>query len=363
MASFQHRAGSGVSEIALVVLEGSPMAERAAAAGVKTFAVEGALRPWRIRSVVAKAAREFQPDVVHMHGGPEFRALQPWLAWRKWLARERFKVVLQFHIWISHGKRDPLHALSLRLLDEVWCSSRPAKESIVRLLLVPERKIRVLRYGRPIERMAPEIRSREEARAALNLPKDALVVGSVSRIDKGKGSGELVHGTLSLMKENPALHLVLMGAPTDEANALEFSEKLFAEINSLPDDLGGRLHVLGNVPSSFRNLRAFDIFALPTYRECFSLALLEAQLAGLPCLATDSGGTPEIVMENQTGWLCEPESTPSFESALKRALSDRARWSEFGANASARVRREFDSERVLAETVEGYRALLAERGS
>ena len=340
---------------ALVVLNDSPMHQLAQKSGIKTFGVRAPLNSWRLMNGVRAAAREFKPALVHLHSSQDFKVLGPWLAFN----HSRFKIVLQLHIWISHPKRDLLHVLLYKILDELWCSSQPARNSLIQMLPIAEKKLHIVHYGRPIHQMDGDFFDRNAARRELNLPLQATIVGTVSRIDKGKGSGELFDGTVNLMRSNPDLHLAVIGGPTDERKAITFAAMLREKSESLPPDLKSRVHWLGMVKTSFRFLKAFDIFALPTYRECFSLALIEAQLAGLPCIATNSGGSPELVREGSTGWLCEPESTASFQAVLARALLEKNLWNEFGKRAQDRVRAEFDSKAVLSETIEGYRRLLS----
>ena len=80
------------------------------------------------------------------------------------------------------------------MIDELWCSSEPARKSLLRILTIDDARIRIVRYGRAIAKMAPNLLSREEARRKLSIPQDAILLGTVSRIDKGKGTiGALIN--------------------------------------------------------------------------------------------------------------------------------------------------------------------------
>jgi glycosyltransferase involved in cell wall biosynthesis len=264
-------------------------------------------------------------------------------------------VILQTHIWISHTKRDPLHWISYSLIDEVWCSSEPARKTLIEFLPLAASKIRVVKYGREIEKMESGFLSRQEAREQLGLPPDATVIGNVARIDEGKGTRELLEGALQAMDKHPGLHLVLIGPPTaDDPKAVAFAESIRARIETLPPEFRCRVHALGAVADSYRVLRAFDLFALPTYCECFALSLLEALLAGVPCLATLSGGSAEMVREGETGWLFAPRSVDACFDAIERALRDRPQWPALGARGQAMVRRDFDFKNILPQTLEHY---------
>ncbi len=358
MATAQSQLGH---KIEMVVLKGSPLAAKAQAAGLKIFEVEsGTSAHLRFLSQMSRRLLgEDRPQILHLHSTQDIDFLLPALMASRLAGRARTKVVLQTHIWISHTKKDPLHAIAYSLIDELWCSSEPARQTLFRYIPIARRKIRVVNYGREISKIESGFLNRDEARRALGLPLDAIVVANVARIDEGKGTRELLEASLIAMAEEPRLHLMLIGPPTaDDPKAVEFGKRILSRIEELPANLKGRVQAPGAVPESFKYLKAFDLFALPTYQECFALSLLEAQLAGLPCLATSSGGSPEVVREGETGWLFEPRSTEACLQALTKALAEKSQWAAYGEAAQKRVRKDFDFERILPTTVEFYAKLL-----
>jgi glycosyltransferase involved in cell wall biosynthesis len=355
--------------VEMIVLADSPLATRAVEAGVKTLTLNhGALAKISfMKALTKKLTSSDRPDIIHLHSTQDLDLTMTPLALARLgtasravsqaisKTKARTRVILQTHIWISHSKRDPLHAALYSLVDEMWCSSEPARQTLEKYIPIPAEKIRVIRYGREIAQLEKGFLTREAAREFLKLPSEATVVGTVARIDAGKGVRELLDASVSLMKTEPSLHLVWIGPPTsDDPKAVLLSEQILNEVHSLPDGIRERVHFPGAVADSYKYLRAFDLFALPTYNECFSLALLEAQLASLPCLTSSSGGSPQIVRENQTGWLFEPRSTDACSEALKRALGDRAKWPAFGRAAHNQVTEFYDFQKVLPTTIAAY---------
>ena len=252
------------------------------------------------------------------------------------------------------------HALAAQLAEkEMWCSSLPAKKLLEKFIPISKDKIRMIRYGRDIERTQRGFLSRAEARKALGIDQNAIAVGLVSRIDPQKGIKEFLEGALPLMKSQSQLNLIFIGGRTeDDPKAWAYGEALEKYHKDLSPEIAKRIHFKGAMKDSFQYMPALDLYALPSYKECFALSLLEAQLAGLPVLGTSSGGTPDIVIENQTGYLFEPENSSSAGEALKRALSTQPKWSEFGNRAQARVIQEFNFEKVSGAIIENYRTLL-----
>jgi glycosyltransferase involved in cell wall biosynthesis len=365
--------------VTYVVLAGSPLARKCSEAGFATIEMQDSL-VGRLMFIAKISARlrggsradshalggtdsNARPDIIHLHSTQDLDLmLVPLTASRAKTEGARPKVILQTHIWISHTKRDPLHAISYALIDEVWCSSPQARATLIEFLPIAARKIRVVHYGRKIEQMEKGFLCRADARLALKISQEALVIGNVGRIDKGKGTRELLDAALKVMSRNPKLELVLIGSATaDDPKAVLFGEQILADISELPADPKVRMHALGNVPDSYKYLKAFDLFVLPTYQECFSLSLLEAMLAGLPCLATHSGGSPEIVRENETGWLFAPRSAESLEQSLEEALGQRESWSKMGSLGRDRVRKYYDFSKTLPELIDGYYEVLGSK--
>ena len=293
-------------------------------------------------------------DAIILHSTQELKYHWPALAFAKLKAKltgtKSPKVILYTHIWISHSKKDPLHALPYAVLDRVWCSSQKSKEALERFLPVPAKKIEVVRYGRHTDQFLRNLLSQAEARKKLGIPEDATVVGTMSRVDKGKGSRELFEAVTDVMQSRADLHFLMIGPPTDgDPRATELDQELTASLEAMNPAIRSRVHKVGRLEGGSKYLAAFDLFILATYKENFALTLLESLLAKVPCLATDSGGSPDIIRPHTTGWLFLPESTDSLRSTLLMALDQKEKWSDFGANGHRLVAQDFDFKNVMLE--------------
>lgn len=354
-------------DVTFVTLKNSALEKECESVGIKTILVDfpattGTLTP--ARQYQAILANYPELDVIHLHTSRDIPRLGLAMQFVKWKFRltnrkwRRPKIIQQNHIWMSHSKRDPIHWLTYRQLDEVWGSSEPAKKDLIRYLPVPESRIHIVKYGRDLS-VRQSFLSRKDARNELGLPEDAVVLGAIARIDQGKGVWELIEGAVQVMKSEPRLHLVIIGGPTmSDPQSIVFSEKVENYVASLSPEIASRIHLTGAIRDAARLLKAMDIYAQVSYKETFSLALLDAQLAGLPVLGTNSGGTPEVVREGKTGWLCEPENASSLAGALTRALQDHDHWQSFGETAQKRVEREFNLETVIQTIMDRYSATL-----
>ena len=91
------------------------------------------------------------------------------------------------------------------------------------------------------------------------------------------------------------------------------------------------------------------VFALASSFEAFSLVLLEAAAFGKPVVATSVGGTPEAVVDSETGLLVEPDDDQALADAIIRLLSDRAEGCRMGENGRSRVESRFTWTRSAGE--------------
>lgn len=305
-------------------------------------------------------------DAIILHSTQELKLLKWRLAKLRVLAKlqelsdkrrplppRRPLVVLYSHIWISHSKRDPLHALAYSLIDQFWCSSNASKKVLEKFLPLAKEKIKVVRYGRDTKALQSNLLSRDEARKQLGVPTKAIVFGTLARVDAGKGSRELWRSALAILRENLETHFLMIGPATaSDPKAVKLDAELLHELEVLKKtepELAGRITKLGRLDQGTNYLKAFDLFVLATYKENFALTLLEAQLAGVPCLGTNSGGTPDLIEPQKTGWLFEPESETSLKAALSQALREREHWPEISTQSRTHILKTYDFPVVMKE--------------
>lgn len=119
----------------------------------------------------------------------------------------------------------------------------------------------------------------------------------------------------------------------------------------------------GNVPNSsmpkFYALATISV--LPSIMEATSISGLESMASGLPLVGTNVGGIPEIIEDGVSGILVEPRSPEELARACVRLLGDEALRRGLGANARARVEREFSWTGISRRTVEIYETVVADR--
>ncbi|HEX8272052.1 MAG TPA: glycosyltransferase family 4 protein [Longimicrobiaceae bacterium] len=315
-----------------------------------------------LRRIVA-AIRRVRPDVVHAHtpkGG-----LLGMLAAAAAGVPVRVYHMRGLPMMTAGGKRRALlratERLSCSLAHQVICVSHSLREVAVAGGLCPPEKIRVLAGGSgngvdSAGTYSPERWSAEERRglrARWGIPEGATVLGFVGRIVRDKGVAELAEAWRSLREAHPELHLLMVG-PAEPQDPLPA-----AVLDALRAD--PRVHLAGMQPSAAPFYAIMDLLALPTYREGFPNALLEAGAMELPVVATRIPGCVDAVVEGVTGRLVEARDAAALEEALRGYVADPALRAAHGRAARRHVVESFGQE-VIWEALDGvYRELLARR--
>jgi glycosyltransferase involved in cell wall biosynthesis len=132
------------------------------------------------------------------------------------------------------------------------------------------------------------------------------------------------------------------------------SEKNLEKQISLAN-LSSEISLPGQKENASRFLKAFDIFVLPSRKEGMPFALLEAMQAGLPIIATNVGGVPEVVGES--GVLVEANNSEELSRALFSTIQDSAKRKELASKAKNRAE-QFSLNATLLETEGIYRKIL-----
>lgn len=157
-----------------------------------------------------------------------------------------------------------------------------------------------------IDRAESELFSREEARSRLNLPLDTRVIGAAGRLVRVKGHKYLIRAFARIREKHHDVHLCIIGNGREEG-------ALKNEIARL--GVQDRVHLPGFVAGAKRYVRAFDLWAMPSFSEGFSLALLEGMIGRLPVIASDIPAMRPVI--EGAGGIAVP---PGDDDALARAL-------------------------------------------
>jgi glycosyltransferase involved in cell wall biosynthesis len=222
-----------------------------------------------------------------------------------------------------------------------------------RYRLAAARKVRLLGNGVSLTRFAattPE--DRAAVRSELGIREDQVAIGIVGRLVAEKGYPELFEAARRL----PPQAVVVVVGPDD-------ADKADALPRSLVD--GARhagVRFLGHRSDVERLYRAFDLFVLPSHREGFPRAAMEAAATGLPVVATDIRGCRQVVDPGVNGLLVPVRDPQALGAALTALVLDADRRAAMGAASAAKARRDFDERHVVGTVMSTYAEVAARKG-
>lgn len=115
-----------------------------------------------------------------------------------------------------------------------------------------------------------------------------------------------------------------------------------------------KFNIISGVPNASKYLKNFDIFVLPSLKEGLPYVILEAGLAGLPVIASDVGGIPEIIENGKSGLLIPPANPKEIASAIKKLIEDKTLRENLAKNLHEKIKKEFFLDKMLRETISLY---------
>jgi len=200
----------------------------------------------------------------------------------------------------------------------------------------PDEKISVIHNG------VPDIQgdSRESARSELGISTDTAALLNAGRFIRDKGQDILVAG----FKDIPDIHLYLAGDPSTS-----FGREVMKSAEG-----SANIHFIGYHPDIQRLLPAFDGYISASRRESFGLSLVEASAAGLPVIAADVGGVPEVILDGETGLLFPSENTLAMKMCVMKLFADSGKRKESGLKGRLNYLEHFTVEKMVSGTEEFY---------
>lgn len=301
-----------------------------------------AITPMRDLGAVSRltdALLDIDPDVVHAHT-PKGGLLGMIAATAAMVPAKVYQMRGLVTLTARGAKGALLSAAertSCRLADHVACQSHSLRQVALESGLVSADRSSVLANGgNGIDadgRFNPVLVTGLDVRRQLGIGDDAPVIGFVGRLVRDKGVVELVDAWRVLKAAHPQAHLLVVG-PFEVRDAVPQ-----ATARALRDD--PNVHLVGFVRDTPRYYEAMNFLVLPSHREGFPNAPMEAAAMGIPCVTTNAVGCRDAVVDGVTGFTAEVGDVRELARAMRRYVESPELCVEHGATARARVLSDF----------------------
>jgi glycosyltransferase involved in cell wall biosynthesis len=202
-----------------------------------------------------------------------------------------------------------------------------------------EKRVVVVHNGIDIDRFQPRSPT-GWLHSELGLKIKSSLIACIGQIGLRKGQDILAAAAPDIVKHVPCAHFLLIGERTSQkAETIKFEQTIRRRFDEA--GLADHLHVLGNREDVAEIMGEIDLLTHPANQEPFGRVLLEASAAGVSIVATDVGGTAEIVLDGVTGRLIPPKDPGALAEAVVKMLTDKSETQQFRQAARERAIHEF----------------------
>jgi len=234
--------------------------------------------------------------------------------------------------------------------DTVVPISNDAKRRLLQYNRVDGNKIRVIYNGVSFDDFRilpnPELL---EIKSEFAISPEIKIIGTVARLSSEKDQMTLLESFSEVHRQDPETLLMLVGAGPEESELRRATQLL---------GIDGCVKFLGFRHDVSRLMNIFDVFVLSSITEGISLTLLEAMAVGKPIVATNVGGNPEVVVNEETGLLVSPKEPDVMAQAILRLLANPDLAKRMGLAGRKRVEERFSLERMTHEYIQVYKEVL-----
>ena len=274
-------------------------------------------------AVAAKAAGA-KKVVYTVHG---FVFMEPMAKWKKifYICAEKFSSFFK---------------------DAIICVSEYDKKMGIRYRIAPEKKFITIHNGiEPINFLPKEEAQKFLLKSyQLSAISYKLIIGTIANFYPTKGLLYLVQSAKKIIEKFPQTLFVIIGDGEDRKILENEIAKLSIKKNVL---------LLGKVTDALRYLRAFDIYVCSSVKEGLPYSIIEAMSAGLPIVATNVGGIPEL-LANDCGILVEPKNSDAIFMGIEKIISSPGLGNILGNNAKIIAQKKYSLDTMIQKTHQIY---------
>lgn len=250
------------------------------------------------------------------------------------------------HSWASLWRT----RLTNQFIPRFLANSEKIKEHVGRLEWISQKRIEVI-YN-PLQKDRIEQGLREPlSKDFFGIHRGEQVVGIVANLTPVKDYPTFLRAARLISNKNPQTKFIIVGGLTPGWKR---------ELESLASDLGldSSLIFAGNHDNPVSIIKLFDVGVLCSKSEGLSNSLIEYAAVGLPSVATDVGGNPEVVIHGKTGFLVPPSSHEQLAEDILKLLKNEELRKAFGQNAKKMAEERFGQDLILSAYKKYYSKII-----
>lgn len=249
------------------------------------------------------------------------------------------------HVSPGPPKLDFGHRFVYRRVTRLLAVSEYVREKCARVYPIAPGNTAVWRPGIDTERIKFDPGSREAMRTKAAVAPDTIVMGYVARITPNKGFEDLIDATAQLHQSHPHLRLWIAGSASPGEQVCE--QALHDRI--VRNGIAEHVRFAGWQDNVAEFLSAIDLFVVPSQQEAFGLSTVEAMACARPVVGFRAAGTSEIVADNETGLLADPQgdSSTNLASTIRTLITHPEKLADLGQRGRARAETIFSHQAMM----------------
>jgi L-malate glycosyltransferase len=276
---------------------------------------------------LVEVLKKFSPQIIHAHYALP-NSISSLLA--REVAGSSVKVITTIHgtditIWGNDSSLHPLIRYSLEKSDAVSSVSKSLKEDAVKTLQLHEKDIKVIYNSIDTEKYKPAV---DETLRRSVAPNGEKVILHLSNFRPVKRIPDLLQAFGQICRIDKGVVLLLAGDGVEKQRIISLSKEMGLDRN---------IKFVGTWIDPVPLFSIADLFVLPSEKESFGLAALEAMSCGVPVVASKTGGIPEVVQDGETGFLVPVGDIGSLSRAIMLLLKDDSLYRKFAFNSRNRA--------------------------
>jgi len=285
-----------------------------------------------------KLVRRLSPDILHAHWATSYGLMGALSNWHPFILSTWGSDVFDFPRKSFWHKR--MIEFTLRRADDVTATSRMLADETKRYMSA-DRPVHTIPFGVDIDRFRPQTSAR----------RGGVTVGIVKKLEKKYGVEHLIRAFATITSAHPEARLLIVGDGSEEMALRELARQLGIEKSVIFAGFTKN----DRVPYY---LHQMDVFVVPSVMssETFGVAAVEAAACGLPVIASDIGGLPEVVIDGQTGFLVPPAAPAAIAEKLLLLIENLPLRRKMGEAARKFVERNYIWEKNAGKMEKLYRS-------
>jgi len=230
-----------------------------------------------------------------------------------------------------------LFKITLRYVNILHCISKSVKDHILNIISIDNSKLKVIYNGICLDRFK---NNKSRKKSTINFSNSYPIIGCVSRFDKRKGIEYLIKAIGLLKVKYKDIKLILVG----DGPQRSFLSRLVKELN-----LVDQVVFVGKTFEVEKYLSIFDFFVLPSLQEGLSIAIIEAMASGVPVIASNVGGIPEVITHKYDGILIRSKNENDISEAIIQLNNNKELKNKLISNAYNKISAKFDIRKIVKE--------------